>query len=94
MCGEDVNWLTMAETGHGSICAVHADLPKYQIVRSEIAGSHLALFISPDDGKLRGQVAISTSLVGKPARRAIKLIVWKSGSARAIITAPQEWLPV
>jgi hypothetical protein len=25
------------------------------------AGGHLALFISPDDSKLRGQVAISTA---------------------------------
>jgi hypothetical protein len=36
MSGEDVNWLTMAEAGHGSICAVHADLPKYQSVPSKL----------------------------------------------------------
>ena len=44
-----------------------------------IAGGSLALFISPDDSKLRGQVAISTSLAGKPARRAINLSCGKSG---------------
>ena len=52
-----------------------------QSIRSygENRAGGLALFISPDDSKLRGQVAISTSLAGKPARRAINLSCGKSG---------------